>query len=182
MSKKAKTQRSERDKPFPWRCPHCREKAVRPVSTSYHAEVKHDGSLHAFAIPELKIPTCENCKEQLFSKSVDDQITAGLRHHLGILSPSEIRDHLQKLGLAQRVVASHLGIAEATISRWMTGTVVQSIALDRFLRLYFTSEQARSFLAGNGDCVTAPDATRGETNHPVEKFQLLTAADAPNES
>lgn len=145
------------------------------MSTSYHAEVKHDGSLHSFEIPELKIPTCENCKEQLFSKSVDDQITAALRQHLGILSPSEIREHLQRLGLAQRVVASHLGIAEATFSRWMTGTVVQSIALDRFLRLYFSSEQARSFLSGKSDCVMANDEMSGDSDHPVERFRLVAA-------
>ena len=31
------------ERPFPWKCPHCRRKAVERAEVSYAAQIDHDG-------------------------------------------------------------------------------------------------------------------------------------------
>ena len=135
-------------KPFPWRCPDCGLKEVRPVAVPYTAEVKHDGRVHTIEIDRLEIPTCQSCGERLFSKHVDEKISQALRSQLRLLSPDQIRTGLRKLDLSQKEVAARLGVAEATFSRWMTGSVIQSRASDNLLRVYFAFPEVRQALVG----------------------------------
>ncbi len=113
---------------------------------SFDAEFRHDGKLHHFPVPELEIPVCEACGEKVFNEKVDDQITDELRRHLHLLFPHEIRAGLDRLNLSQKVLADRLGIAEATLSRWLTDTQIQSRAMDNLLRLYFALPEARKML------------------------------------
>ncbi len=121
---------------------------MRPRSTHYTAQVKHDGRLHDVVVHNLEVPTCDACGERVFGRSVEDQISDALRAHLGLLSPREIHDQLKTLGLSQKQLASRLGIAEATVSRWRTGTVIQSRAMDNLMRVYFAVPEVRRVLAG----------------------------------
>jgi DNA-binding transcriptional regulator YiaG len=66
-----------------------------------------------------------------------------LREQLGLLSAQQIRTNREQLGLTQRGLAEHLVVAVATISRWETGALTQSRAMDRYLRLYFGSSIRR---------------------------------------
>lgn len=82
--------------------------------------------------------------------------------HLGLLTPEEIRSGLDRLGLTQKESAQRLGIAEATLSHWLTDTQIQSRAMDNLMRLFLESEEARELLArkfghsvGKGWCVAA---------------------------
>jgi len=140
------TERTTKRKPFPWRCPSCAAKAVSPVATSYSLKVKHDGRLHEIEIDEIEIPTCQSCGEKVFGGDADEAISRALRLKLNLLSPEQIRARLRELGVSQKEVASELGVAEATISRWATGSVVQSRALDRFLRTYLAFPEVRKML------------------------------------
>ena len=115
---------------------------------SFDAEFRHDGKLHHFTVPELKIPVCEACGEKVFNENVDDQITDALRVHLHLLFPHDIRAGLNRLNLTQKELAERLGIAEATLSRWLTDTQIQSRAMDNLLRLYFALPEARKLLHG----------------------------------
>ena len=142
------SKRREKQKPFPWRCPQCARKEVRPRATNYTAQVKHDGRIHEITIENLEIPTCPSCGERVFSRSVDGQISQALRSKLTLLSPAEIRDKLRELALSQKELASRLGVAEATFSRWLTGAVIQSRALDNLMRVYFAFPEVRQALIG----------------------------------
>ena len=142
------TEHVTKQKPFPWRCPSCGLKEVRPSVAPYAAEVKHDGRVHEVAIDRLEIPTCQSCGEKVFSKHVDDQISQALRRQLRLLSPNEIRSALRTLGMSQKELARRLGVAEATLSRWATGTVIQSRAMDNLLRVYFALPEVRNALTG----------------------------------
>lgn len=66
-------------KPFPWRCPRCMEKSVRPATICYTAKRTEAGQVYAIEIPALRIPQCQKCGEQLFTISVDEQIEAAFR-------------------------------------------------------------------------------------------------------
>src|SRR5262245_17959795 len=118
--------RKRRDRPFPWRCMNCLKQEVYPETITYAAEIKHDGRLHHFEVPELRIPKCKACGNLTFSVSVDDQIIAALRTHLKLLTPKQIKAGRKALGLASKELAQRLGVAAATVSRWEKGHLIQS--------------------------------------------------------
>jgi DNA-binding transcriptional regulator YiaG len=117
-------------------------------TVSYDAEVRHDGRLHTFTIPQLQLPICQACGEKVFTEKVDDQIGAALRSHLHLLTPAEMRTALERLNLTQKEAAERLGIAEATLSRWLTDTQIQSRALDNWLRAFFAFPNVREAFQG----------------------------------
>ncbi len=59
---------------FPWFCPKCRKKEVRPATISYETQRLHEGRLIAVHIPRLDVPKCANCGELVFNSAADDQI------------------------------------------------------------------------------------------------------------
>jgi putative zinc finger/helix-turn-helix YgiT family protein len=137
------------ERPFPWRCRHCGKSEVVMTTVRYDPEVRHDGRLYSFTIPGLDIPVCQACGEKVFTEKVDEQINAALRSHLHLLTQEEMRTALDRINMTQKVAVDHLGIAEATLSRWMTGTRIQSRAMDNLLRVFFAFPQVRNAL--NGD-------------------------------
>ncbi len=136
------------DKPFPWRCRKCLKREVYPATIAYTAEVSHDGRLYQVPVPALEIPKCRSCGELVFTTRVDEQITAALRGQLRLLTPIQIREGRKALGMLQQELAERLGVAEATISRWETGILIQSRAMDNFLRTYFALPEVRAALRG----------------------------------
>ena len=136
-------------KPFPWRCPECGKKAVQPATVHHSSQIKHDGRLYAVEIPGLRVPQCSECGELVFDNDADQQIAQALREQLGLLSGDQIRENREELGLSQRVLAEHLGVAAETISRWENGALTQTRAMDRYLRVYFGVPAARAALVGH---------------------------------
>jgi putative zinc finger/helix-turn-helix YgiT family protein len=138
------------DRPFPWICPRCSRKEVCPEVKSHTATVKHDGVVYRLDIPRLEIPTCSHCGEELFSNLVDEQINDALRAHLHLLAPRQIRAARKALGFHRRELAKRLRIAPALISRWETGSLIQSGAMDNYLRVFFAIPAVRDVLVGEG--------------------------------
>jgi putative zinc finger/helix-turn-helix YgiT family protein len=137
-------------------CPVCLTRSVRPEVIAYTAKVKHDGVLHAIEIPALEVPRCHSCGELIFDDHVDDQINAALRSYLNLLTPSQIQAARETLQFTQAQLAEKLGVAEAMISRWETGALIPSRAMDNLMRVYFAVPQVRQVLNGK-----AQDPTLG---------------------
>ena len=151
------------ERPFPWRCHQCRQETVVPTRIDYPAKVNYDGRLVSFVAKGIEIPICQNCGDKRFTLEVDDQINAALCAHLGLLTPEQIRAEIGRLGLSQKQVAERLGIAEATLSRWVNKLVIQSRAMDNYLRVFFQFPEVRSALAAvainsTASTMTIPDA------------------------
>lgn len=136
----------KRGRPFPWVCAECGKREVQPQSTRYETTIKHDGRTYTIVVPGLLLPTCGNCGERVFTSAADDQVVAALRSHLKLLTPDEIRGRRTQLELNQGALAEQLGVAKETISRWETGSMLQSRAMDNLLRLYFDCQQAQDYL------------------------------------
>jgi putative zinc finger/helix-turn-helix YgiT family protein len=144
----------EPGKPFPWRCPECGKKEVRPAVVSHTSEIRHDGRLYTVKVPKLRVPRCKACGELIYDNDADDQIATALRRQLGLLSPEQIHKNRVQLKLSQRELAEHLGVAVETISRWENGVLIPSRAMDRYLRLYFGVPAARSALLSSSAIIS----------------------------
>jgi putative zinc finger/helix-turn-helix YgiT family protein len=134
-------------KPFPWKCGNCRERAINPVVLpSYFADLEHDGRKYHVVLADLHAARCSNCGTIMLDEAANRRLSDALRAEAGLLQPSEIRAHREELRLTQKALAGHLQIAEATLSRWETGAQIQQRVMDRFLRVFFQSTEARKIL------------------------------------
>lgn len=122
------------------RCLECGKRDLWPNVICHNARIKHDGSLYEIAIPQLHVLKCQSCGDVLFDDATDKQISQALRNHLGLLSPQEIREHLDRLGLTQKEFSERICIAAETVSRWLSGAYIQSRAYDKLMRLFFERE------------------------------------------
>lgn len=134
-----------------------------PTRIDYPARINYDGRIVSFLAKDISIPICQNCGDKRFTLDVDDQINAALCAHLGLLTPEQIRAEIERLGLSQKQVAERLGIAEATLSRWVSKQVIQSRAMDNYLRVFFQFPEVRTALAAvsidsAAATITIPDA------------------------
>jgi putative zinc finger/helix-turn-helix YgiT family protein len=149
-----KPKRQPGDRPFPWPCPRCRKPDTVILETvPYTAEIAHDGRTYTLEIPRLQVPRCQACKELILGHRVDEQIRQALRAHLHLLTAQQIHDGRKTLGLSQEALAERLGVAKETISRWETGALIQSRAMDNLLRVYFAFPQVRAALQSAGQDV-----------------------------
>ena len=129
--------RKRKTKPFPWGCPKCLTREVRPVTIEYTTNANHDGRLCDVTIPEFVVPKCPACGELVFCNDTDEQISRALRDKLRLLQPDEIRTRRKELHLTQQALAGCISVAQETISRWESGLVIQARAMDRLLRIFF---------------------------------------------
>lgn len=86
---------STRLRPFPWHCPKCRQKEVRPAIVSYRCDMAHDGQLYSVAVPELTVPRWGHCGELVFNYLADEQIRRAIRERLRLKSwePGRVGTH-----------------------------------------------------------------------------------------
>ena len=134
-----------RSRPYPWPCFQCLADTVVPTIIDYDARVKHDGAIHELRIEALEVPRCATCGETTITIAADERISAALRLHLGLLTPEEITTGQDDPELDRDALLEHLCVGEETISKWKTGDLIQSKAMDNMLRFVIGSECARRF-------------------------------------
>jgi len=133
-------------KPFPWYCTHCKTASVEPKRGRYEFTQKHDGRESPIVIEDVDIPTCGKCGHRVLDRSTLERITEQTYVQLGLLTPQQIRAQREGLRLTQQQMQELLGLGGNTLSRWETGHVYQSRALDRFLRVFFADDRVRQML------------------------------------
>lgn len=137
-----------KEKPFPWQCPRCLKHTVVPDKVDLSIDVRYDGRLRAVSLPGVTVPVCSSCHERVFTNETDDALRAATREQLHLLTPAQIQAAVRQLGLKQKDLAARLGVAEETISRWISGSMLQTRAMDNLLRAYFALPQLRAALTG----------------------------------
>jgi len=133
--------------PFPWPCSKCHQQTVERGTQPYSTDVQYDGRTHTVEVPEFHVPRCKNCGAIVLDDQANDQITDALRRQVGLLTPAQIRNNRDSLGLKQRDFATLLGVGESTVSRWETGSQIQQKSLDKLMRIYFAIPEVRDALA-----------------------------------
>ena len=66
-------------RPFPWFCPRCRRKEVRPATIPYRCIRTCQGREYTVDIPALVVPQCGHCKEVVFNYTAEEQIADALQ-------------------------------------------------------------------------------------------------------
>ena len=85
-------------------------------------------------VVDIPVRTCSSC-----GPYTDDQ-AEDIRHdevcrHLGVLTPTEIRDLRAKYDISRAELARITGLGESSIARWETREIIQNVGNDRYLRL-----------------------------------------------
>jgi putative zinc finger/helix-turn-helix YgiT family protein len=133
-------------KPFPWKCPVCKEKAVREAIVNHLVEMEHDGRTYSVKVDGLKTPKCDKCGQICPDAEAYEQITLAFLNLAKLLTPQQIRQNRESLRLTQKEFASAVGVAEATVSRWENGVQIQQRSSDNLLRIFFGVPQVRQML------------------------------------
>ncbi len=175
--------------PFPWPCGKCRQQTVERAAFPYSAELQYDGRTYSVEVPELHAPRCTNCGAMILDDQANDQITDVLRRQLGLLTPGQIRNNRESLGLKQRDFATLLGVGESTVSRWETGSQIQQRSLDKLMRIYFAIPEVRDALADKdgllelGSSVVKEPESRPEdlSGWVVRRSSCTSSRDLPHE-
>jgi DNA-binding transcriptional regulator YiaG len=158
------------------KCMHCRSRAVVPaILLSYATEAEHDGRKYSFSVPNLEVLRCENCGAIVLNDAANERIEDTLRATIGLLSPLEIRQKREALGLNQQELADYLRISMHTLSRWETGAQLQQRVMDTYLRLFFEVPEARRYLGVPTDEQTQSDETPAPIAPPGAEW--MTADD-----
>lgn len=128
-------------------CPKCGARARRPSVIEYRSTIRLDRRDVDVFIPDLPVEACGACGEHFMGDAADYAIDEALRRSAGLLTASQMESARATLGIpTQLELAESIGIAPATLSRWMQGHVVQSRLADSMLRVFFAVPEARSFL------------------------------------
>src|SRR5713226_2084827 len=128
---------------FSPKCVSCRQRTMVLSPVDYSTKVNHDGREYAVDIPSLTVPKCSNCGTIVLDDEANERIDRAFRRKAYLLTPEEIREGREKLGLNQQEFAERLGIAVSTLSRWENGAQVQQRSLNRAMTAYFRSPAMR---------------------------------------
>lgn len=117
---------------------------------------------------------CGECEEEFYTPELADRrhqrAVDRARLEDNLLSPSQIRDIREQLGLTQRVFEQVLGVGEKTCVRWEMGRVCQNVATDRLIRLIAADRSNIERLASiNG--VVLPDTCFVPSQQRAQDFE-----------
>ena len=119
----------------PSRCPVCGRAELRRLTRTEHFEYEADHEKIQVKAGDVPVEVCDACGETFSGPDAWRIRDEAICRALGLLTPREIRALREQLGLTQAELARVTGIGEASISRWERGQLIQSRALDRYLRL-----------------------------------------------
>ena len=132
--------------PFPWLCGQCGAEKVFADKIAYDTSLRYEGRDYQVVVPDLPALKCRECGAVLLNNESDAHLSSAFRDRLKLLQPETIREGRKRLSLNQREFAELLGVAEESVSRWETGAQMQSRVVDKIMRVYFASPEARKVL------------------------------------
>lgn len=116
-------------------CPACGTRTLQKARVPYEVTFRD----RAYTVPDAEVMQCESCGEIFFAPGQSDALQRAAsdraRKEMGLLTGTEIASFRNTLGLTQTRLETALGVPAKTVARWEVGSVLQSRAADRFLRL-----------------------------------------------
>jgi putative zinc finger/helix-turn-helix YgiT family protein len=126
-------------------CPSCgtiMKEAKGILSLPVNGEdIKVSGLTH------LKCPKCDEVVLRLDeTRKLREGALDVYRRRYGLLSSDEIRSIRERLNLTQDDLATLLRLGKSTISRWESGRIIQTAALDILLRIIIEVPESLEYL------------------------------------
>lgn len=114
-------------------CPQC-EGAVETIK---HEDIYRygDGESGVDLPVILPVRRCRVCGFEFLDHEAERIKQEALCRHFGVLTPWEIREIRKRHHLSRAAFSELTGLGSASLGRWETGTLIQSLANDRYLRL-----------------------------------------------
>ncbi len=114
-------------------CPQCEG----VVETVRHEDiVRYGDGESAVDLPViLPVRLCRSCGIEFLDHEAEKVKHEALCRHFGVLTPWEIREIRKRHDLSRAAFAELTGLGAASLGRWETGALIQSLANDRYLRL-----------------------------------------------
>jgi putative zinc finger/helix-turn-helix YgiT family protein len=103
-------------------------------------------------MPSLRRLVCNSCGEEILDDEASGQVEEARRTAMGLLTPEEIRDLRYRFGKTQVQMSALLGVGEKTYCRWESGSFIQSVAFDNYLRLIRDVPEASARLVSLEHC------------------------------
>jgi HTH-type transcriptional regulator/antitoxin MqsA len=91
----------------------------------------------------LPVRVCNTCGFEFLDHEAETLQHEAVCAHLGVLSPSGIRRIRERYGMTQSEFAEVTGLGTATLVRWENGSMNQTRAYDRYMRLLESPEVMR---------------------------------------
>ena len=128
------------------RCPSCGHQPLEARRIRDEFEYGPDDERITVVAEAVPVLACPACGEVLYGAEAAAVRHQAICRELGLLSPAEIKALRERLGPDQEDFARLTGIGVATLSRWERGRLLQTRALDRYLRLLDALPQASQIL------------------------------------
>jgi putative zinc finger/helix-turn-helix YgiT family protein len=129
-----------------WICGTCGKRAMSAVERAYETTIEHDGVEYKLSLPALRVHECSSCGAVTLDDDANREVSDALRSAAGLLSPTQIRDGQEALGLSQKQLADFLKVGEHTLARWEKGVQIQQMAHDMLVRAFFDLPALREYL------------------------------------
>ena len=119
----------------------------------------------AYTVPDAEVLRCDSCGEVFFAPGQSDSLQRAAsdlaRRAMGLVTGAEIAEFRGVLGLTQAEFEAALGVPPKTVARWEIGSVLQSRAADRFLRVLMAHPGLVTELVAQGENAASAAAGRG---------------------
>lgn len=86
-------------------------------------------------VVNVPVIECKDCHLKCMDESAEMIKHNAICRHLGVQTPAEIVSIRERYDLSRASFCELTGIGIATLQRWESGSVVQNVAMDRYLRL-----------------------------------------------
>ncbi|MEQ9590887.1 MAG: helix-turn-helix domain-containing protein [Parvibaculaceae bacterium] len=86
-------------------------------------------------VAHTPVHICDVCQAEIIDKQGERAKHTAICRYLGILTPTEIHELRNGLGMSREELAELTGLGTASLARWETGSHPQNAAYDRLLRL-----------------------------------------------
>jgi putative zinc finger/helix-turn-helix YgiT family protein len=127
-------------------CPECGNSAV---SSRLQRQLFPYGEEAKAVELEALVPVwrCSECGFEYLDESAEEIRHEAVCGHLGVLTPSQIRQIREDYGFSRAEFSRLSRLGEATLNRWENGILVQNQAYDQYLRLICFPENVRRLQA-----------------------------------
>lgn len=116
-------------------CPACGQQPLERRTIRDEFDYGPENERLRIVAEEVPVLACPACDEIFYGPEAEQAHHRAICQALGLLTPEQIREVRERLGLSQGKFAELTGIGVATLSRWEKGRLLQTRSLDNYLHI-----------------------------------------------